>query len=367
MRFRCLEKGKLKRGQLRMESLISNVAYERLLAEIKQRIISAQTQAALAINRELVLLYWQIGRQINERQEREGWGAKVIDRLAADLGREFPGVEGFGARNLRNMRDIAKEWPDASIVQQLVAKLPWGHNIQILRVAAGPEREWYAHAAIEYGWSRAVLVHQIETKLFQRHGKSETNFTRTLPPEQSDMAQQILKDPYHFDFLTLGPSSRERALERGLLNHLKDLLLELGKGLAFLGSQYKIEVDERPYYIDLLFYHAHLHCYVVIDLKVREFEPEYAGKMNFYLSAVDELLRRHGDGPSIGLILCKGKGKTTVEYALRDTNKPIGVSSYQHTLELPHPLQGEMPSIEDLADAIDQLKEGQDGEPKTMD
>jgi predicted nuclease of restriction endonuclease-like (RecB) superfamily len=165
-----------------MESLISNVAYGRLLAEIKQRMISAQTQAALAVNRELVLLYWQIGRQINERQERESWGAKVIDRLAADLGREFPGVEGFGARNLRNMRDIVKEWPDASIVQQLVAILPWGHNIQILRVAAGPEREWYAHAAIEYGWSRAVLVHQIETKHFQRQSKSETNFTRTLPP-----------------------------------------------------------------------------------------------------------------------------------------------------------------------------------------
>jgi predicted nuclease of restriction endonuclease-like (RecB) superfamily len=349
-----------------MESAISNVEYERLLTEIKQRISSAQTRAALAVNRELVLLYWQIGRQIAERQEVEGWGAKVIDRLAADLGREFPGVEGFGARNLRNMRDIAKEWPDASIVQQVVAKLPWGHNIQILRVPAGPEREWYAHAAIEYGWSRAVLVHQIETKLFERQGKAETNFTRTLPQDQSDMAQQMLKDPYHFDFLTLGPSSRERELERGLLDHLKDLLLELGKGFAFLGSQFKIEVDDRPYYIDLLFYHAHLHCYVVIDLKVREFEPEYAGKMNFYLSAVDELLRRQGDGPSIGLILCKGKGKTTVEYALRDTNKPIGVSSYQHTLELPHPLQGEMPSIEDLADAIDQLEDDEDGEATAM-
>src|ERR1700678_257489 len=168
-----------------MESAISNVEYERLLTEIKQRISSAQTRAALAVNRELVLLYWQIGRQIAERQELEGWGAKVIDRLAADLGREFPGVEGFGARNLRNMRDIAKEWPDASIVQHLVAKLPWGHNIQILRVPAGPEREWYAHAAIEYGWSRAVLVHQIETKLFERQGKAETNFTRTLPQDQS--------------------------------------------------------------------------------------------------------------------------------------------------------------------------------------
>jgi predicted nuclease of restriction endonuclease-like (RecB) superfamily len=259
-----------------MESAISSVEYERLLAEIKQRISSAQTRAALAVNRELVLLYWQIGRQIAERQEIEGWGAKVIDRLAEDLGREFPGAEGFGSRNLRNMRDIAKAWPDASIVQQLVAKLPWGHNIQILRVPAGPEREWYAHAAIEYGWSRAVLVHQIETKLFERQGKAATNFSRTLPEDQSDMAQQLLKDPYHFDFLTLGPSSRERELERGLLDHLKDLLLELGKGFAFLGSQYKIEVDERPYYIDLLFYHAHLHCYVVIDLKVREFEPRYA-------------------------------------------------------------------------------------------
>lgn len=227
-----------------------------------------------------MLLYWQIGRQINERQEREGWGAKVIDRLAADLGREFPGVEGFGARNLRNMKHserMAGRFNCATACCQITM----GHNIQILRVAAGPEREWYAHSAIEYGWSRAVLVHQIETKLFQRQGKSETNFTRTLPPEQSDMAQQILKDPYHFDFLTLGPSSRERALERGLLNHLKDLLLELGRGFAFLGNQYKIEVDERPYYIDLLFYHAHLHCYVVIDLKVREFEPEYAGKMTF--------------------------------------------------------------------------------------
>jgi predicted nuclease of restriction endonuclease-like (RecB) superfamily len=344
-----------------MEAAISKVEYERLFAEIKQQISSAQTRAALAVNSELVLLYWQIGRQIVERQGMEGWGAKVIDRLAADLGREFPGVEGFGARNLRNMRDIAKEWPDAPIVQQLVAKLPWGHNIQILRVPAGREREWYGRAAIEYGWSRAVLVHQIETKLFERQGRAATNFTRTLPQDQSDLAQQMLKDPYHFDFLTLGPGSREKELERGLLDHLKDLLLELGKGFAFLGSQYKIEVDDRPYYIDLLFYHAHLHCYVVIDLKIREFEPEYAGKMNFYLSAVDEMLRRPGDGPSIGLILCKGKGKTTVEYALRDTNRPIGVSSYEYTLELPPPLKGEMPSIEDLKVAIDDLEDNQDG------
>jgi predicted nuclease of restriction endonuclease-like (RecB) superfamily len=366
---RVQQAGKLfpKTGLLLMESAISKVEYEKLLAEIKQRIRSAQTRAALAVNRELVLLYWQIGREIVERQSREGWGAKVIERLAADLGREFPEVEGFGARNLRNMRDLAREWPDGEIVQQLVAKLPWGHNMQILRLPNGPEREWYARAAVEYGWSRAVLVHQIETKLYQRQGKSNTNFTRTLPPDQSDMAQQILKDPYHFDFLTLGPASKERELERGLLNHLRDLLLELGKGFAFLGSQYKIEVDERPYYIDLLFYHVHLHSYVVIDLKVREFEPEYAGKMNFYLSAADALLRREGDAPSIGLILCKGKGKTTVEYALRDTNKPIGVSSYQHTLELPQPLQGQVPSIEDLEDAMDQLKEDQDGAISVVD
>ena len=323
--------------------------YAQLLENLRQRIRQAQVRAALSVNRELVLLYWHIGREILQRQAQEGWGAKVIDRLAQDLSREFPDMKGFSPRNLKYMRAFAEAWPDEQIVQQFVAQIPWGHNVRLLDYVKDPaERLWYVQQTLEHGWSRNVLVHQIESKLYGRQGKAITNFERTLPAPQSDLARALIKDPYVFDFLSLGPQAQERDLERALLNHLRDFLLELGKGFAFVGSQYRLEVGGEEFYIDLLFYQLRLRCYVVIDLKVGEFKPEYAGKMNFYLSAVDELLRHPEDRPSIGLILCKSQNRLVVEYALRDTTKPMGVATYRLTEALPADLQESLPSIEEL-------------------
>jgi predicted nuclease of restriction endonuclease-like (RecB) superfamily len=323
--------------------------YDHFLADLKERIRAAQVKAALAVNRELVLLYWEIGRDILARQSEQGWGAKVIDRLARDLQSAFPGVKGFSSRNLKYMRALAAAYPDEQFVQQVAAQMPWFHNCVILDKIRDPaECQWYIHKTIEHGWSRNVLVHQIDSGLYARQGKAQTNFTRTLPPSQSDLAQEILKDPYNFDFLTLGEDAHERDLERGLLDHIRSFLLELGVGFAFVGSQYHLEVGGQDFYIDLLFYHLKLRCFVVIDLKMTAFEPEFAGKMNFYLSAVDDLLRHSQDDPSIGLILCKSRNSVIVEYALRDTGKPIGISAYELTRSLPEGLQGSLPTIEEL-------------------
>ena len=331
--------------------------YPALLKEIKDRIHSAQLRASFAVSRELVVLYWSIGREILQRQDVEGWGAKVIDRLAKDLGAEFPGVEGFSPRNLKYMRSLAEAWPDAEIVPQLVALLPWGHlRVLLDRLKDREAREWYLRAAVEYGWSRNILVHQITSRLHEREGKALTNFQRTLPPPDSDLAEQILKDPYNFDFLTVAPAAREREIERGLLMHLRDLLLELGRGFAFVGSQVMLEVGDQTFYLDLLFYHVRLHCYFVIELKTGPFKPEWAGKLNFYLSAVDDLLRIGPDNPTIGLLLCESHNSPIAEYALRDIAKPIGVSTYRVTRELPEPLRGEIPSIEDLQGVVEKLR-----------
>ncbi len=323
--------------------------YHALLSDLKERIRSAQIRAALSVNRELIALYWQIGRAISERQETHGWGTQVIDRLSADLRRAFPDMRGFSPRNLRYMRAFATAYPEPDFWQQAAANLPWGHVMRLLDTVSDPQvRAWYAQKAVEHGWSRAILTHQIEAKLYERHGQSQTNFERTLPAPQSDLARQVLKDPYNFDFLSLGEEAHERDLERGLVAHIQQFLLELGVGFAFLGSQYRIEVDGRDYSIDLLFYHVKLRCYVAIDVKMVDFEPEFAGKMNFYLSAADDLLRHPDDQPSIGLILCKGKSKVVAEYALRDMTKPIGVSAYHLTEALPEQLQGNLPTIEEL-------------------
>lgn len=324
-------------------------SYPKLLEDIKARIRQAQVRAALSVNRELVLLYWHIGKEILQRQEQEGWGAKVIDHLARDLAREFPEMKGFSPRNLKYMRTFSEAWPDEQIVQEALAQITWYHNITLLEKVKDPaERLWYAHQTIEHGWSRNVLVHQIESRLYERQGKAVTNFERTLPAPQSDLTQSLVKDPYIFDFLSLGPEVQERDLEQALLNHLRDFLLEMGKGFAFVGSQYRLEVGGDEFYIDLLFYQLRLRCYVVIELKVGEFKPEYAGKMNFYLSAVDDLLRHPEDRPSIGLILCKSQNRLVAEYALRDMNKPMGVATYRLTEALPADLQEHLPSIEEL-------------------
>lgn len=323
--------------------------YEHLLAGLKQRISEARFTTALSVNRELILLYWDVGRDILERQNREGWGAKVIDRLAADLARAFPEMTGLSGRNLKYMRAFAEAWPDPEIVQQVVAQLPWGHNIALLQVEGREAREWYARQTIENGWSRNVLSHQIDTDLFNRKGGALTNFARTLPAPQSELALEILKDPYSFEFLALEPELLERDLERGLIEHLRSLIMELGKGFAFVGSQYHLEVGGQDYYLDLLFYHLRLHCYVVIELKIEAFKPEFAGKMNFYLSAVDAQLRHDSDNPTIGIILCKDRNEVVVEYALRDTSKPMGVAKYKVSPKLPPKLREELPTAEEFS------------------
>ena len=324
-------------------------SYPQFLADLKARIRTAQLRASVAVNRELVLLYWQIGRDILERQQRESWGAKVIDRLAVDLKREFPDMKGFSVRNLKYMRRFAQVWTDDGFVQQVAAQLPWFHNCVLLdKVTDDETRTWYARAAIHHGWSRAVLVHQIESDLRRRQGKAITNFDRALPPPQSDLAQEVTKDPYNFDFLMLGEEAHERDLERGLLEHLRKFLLELGVGFAFVGSQYPLTVGGEEFRIDLLFYHLRLRCYVVIDLKTVPFQPEFAGKMNFYLSAVNNLLRHTDDQPSIGLILCKTRNRVIAEYALEDYSKPIGISEYRLAESLPDKLQGSLPTVEEL-------------------
>ena len=339
--------------------------YQDLLQDIKTRIRTARVRAALAVNHELVLLYWGIGRDILQRQKEEGWGTKVVERLADDLRREFPEMRGLSRRNLVYMRTFASAWPDEQIAQEALAQIPWYHNVTLLdKVSSPEERLWYVRKTVEHGWSRNVLVHQIESGLYARQGKAVTNFERSLPSPQSDLARQLLKDPYNFEFLTLQTDAEERDLERGLLAHIRKFLLELGAGFAFLGSQYHLEFDDEDYYLDLLFYHVKLHCYVIIDLKVGKFRPEYAGKMNFYLAVADDVLRGPQDAPSIGLILCKSKKRLTVEYALRNAAAPIGVSEYQITELLPDNLRGKLPSAEQLeaefaADGMDDPEAGE--------
>jgi predicted nuclease of restriction endonuclease-like (RecB) superfamily len=323
--------------------------YDHFLHGLRQRIREAQVKAALAVNAELTLLYWNIGREILLRQKQDGWGTQVIERLAKDLQREFPEMKGFSARNLAYMKSFAEAYPDEEFLQQAAAKIPWFHNCTILEKVKVPEkRVWYIQQTIYHGWSRNAMISQIDGSLYERQGAAQTNFKQTLPQPQSDLAQEMLKSPYNFDFLSLGKDSLERDLENALVDHIRDFLLELGVGFAFVGSQFQLRVSGREYRIDLLFYHYRLHCFVVIDLKTVDFEPEFSGKMNFYVSAVDDLLRGPGDNPSIGIILCKTQDNTIVEYALRDMNKPIGISTYQLRDALPEKLQGSLPTIEQL-------------------
>jgi predicted nuclease of restriction endonuclease-like (RecB) superfamily len=329
--------------------------YQEFLQTLKQRIQTAQVRAALAVNSELIQLYWHIGKEILLRQQSQGWGAKVVTQLSQDLRQAFPEMKGFSRTNLLYMRAFAEAYPDEAMVQQVVGQIPWGHNVRLLdAVKEQEERLWYARQAIAQGWSRNVLMHHIDRQLYQRQGSAITNFETALPKAQSDLAQQLLKDPYTFDFLTLESDRQERELERALTDHIRDFLLELGVGFAFIGSQYPIEVGSKEYRLDLLFYHVQLYCYVVIDLKMGEFEPEFSGKMNFYVSAVDQHLRSPRDAPTIGIILCKSKEKTIVEYALQGLNKPIGVSTYQLSDALPEDLHGTLPTADQLRQELNQ-------------
>ncbi|MCA9833304.1 MAG: DUF1016 family protein [Thermomicrobiales bacterium] len=343
-------------------------SYGLLLADIKLSVQRAQTRAILAVNSELIRLYWQVGFLIENRQELEGWGKSVIPRLSRDLRNELPGIKGFSTRNIDRMLAFYREYPYfvlnndlvgnsdefspqpvAKMPGELIMALPWGHHDELVaRIKDIPTRQWYMESAVKHGWSRNVLVMQIETAAHERLGQATSNFALRLPPPDSDMAQQALKDPYIFDFLTLDTDFRERELEAGLIAHLEKFLLELGQGFAFVGRQYHLDIGDQDFYIDLLFYHLSLRCFVVIDLKRGDFKPEYAGKMNFYCNVVDDQLRHEGDKPTIGLILCQQPNRILAEYALRGMDKPIGVSGFELTRALPTELQSSLPTIEEL-------------------
>lgn len=294
-------------------------------------------------------MYHHIGSEILKRQEQQGWGAKIIDQLSRDLKSAFPEMKGFSARNLKYMKRFAAEYQDITIVQQAAAQLPWFHIVIILEKSKSTlERDFYVSKAIEHGWSRSILSLQIENNLYTRKGKAITNFKEKLPSPLSDLAESTLKDPYIFDFLSIGDEAQERDVERALIQHMEKFLLELGAGFAFVGRQYHLEIDDQDFYIDLLFYHLILRCFVVIELKDKDFKPEYAGKMNFYLSAVDDLVKHKDDAPSIGLILCKNKNNILAEYTLRDMTKPIGLAEYKLTESLPDDLKTALPTIEEL-------------------
>lgn len=323
--------------------------YADWLIELKGRIHRAQQRATLAVNRELVSLYWQIGRDILARQAEQGWGGKVIERLSQDLRTAFPDMKGFSRANLMYMRAFAEAWPEAEIVQQAVGQLPWGHNLVLLTRLKDPkQRLAYAQSAIEHGWSRNVLNIHIETRLLERTGQAASNFAVSLPKPQSDLARESLKDPYRFDFLGLGREAGEREIESALVRHVTEFLLELGAGFAFVGRQVLLDVGGDEFFIDLLFYHLKLRCYVVIELKGGKFKPEHLGQLSFYLTAVDAQVKHPQDGPTIGLLLCKSKNKVVAEYALRNNVQPMGVSEYQLVESLPPELQTSLPSIEQI-------------------
>lgn len=325
--------------------------YTELLNTLKSKVHAAQMRAALAANAELVNLYLEIGREIGERQERDGWGSGVIERLSKDMRAEFPDIKGFSPRNLRYMRRAAAVFTARPILQQVAAKLPWGHLTMLLdKLSAESERAWYGLQAIEHGWSRAILQMQIETGLYARQAGSVkvTNFPDRLPEPQSDMAIGILKDPYIFDFLSIGEKAHETDIERELVRHITEFLLELGAGFAYVGKQVPLTVGDSDFYIDLLFYHLKLRCYIVIELKAGPYKPEYAGKLNFYLSAVDDLMRGEHDNHTIGLVLCKEKNHLQAEYSLRDINKPMAIAEYNLTKAIPENLKGALPTIEEI-------------------
>ena len=337
--------------------LINSNEYLHILESIKQEIRTAQYRAAVSVNRELLLLYHSIGEVINAHKT---WGSKFVENLAADIKLSFPDATGYSVRNLKYMAKFAAAYPGDEFVQQAVAQIPWGHNVVLMdKLSKSEERLWYAERSAENGWSRNVLVHQIESGLYQRQVLAEkvSNFGNRLPSPQSELAAQTMKDPYIFDFIPFKADMVERDIEQALVKDVTKLLLELGTGFAFLGNQYHLNVGGDDFYIDLLFYNLNLRCYVVIELKTGEFKPEYAGQLNFYLSAVDGILKKEQDNPSIGLLLCKSKNNLVAEYSLKDMSKPIGVSAYQITSSLPEELERQLPSVEDIQKRIKGLKE----------
>jgi len=326
------------------------VEYKNIIIDLKEKFKTHQIRASIKVNSELLEFYWYMGKKIIKIQKNYKWGSKFLENLSKDLSKEFPDVKGFSYRNLKHIRQWVNFW-DNEIGKQLVSQLfqiPWGHNLVIIQKCKNlDEAIFYVQNTIKHGISRSVLIHQIESGLFFRDKKAINNFDKTLP-NNSDLAKEITKDPYIFDFLTLSDDYQEKELEKGLIDNIKDFLLELGSGFAFVGKQYNLKVGNSDFRIDLLFYHIKLHCYVVIELKTTEFKPEYAGKLNFYISAVDGELKSEIDNPTIGILICKSKDDLVVEYSLKDINKPIGVSEYNLTKELPKELKNSLPTIEDF-------------------
>jgi predicted nuclease of restriction endonuclease-like (RecB) superfamily len=330
--------------------------YPRLLTEIKERIRSAQYEALKAVNKELVGLYWDIGRMIVERQDVEGWGKAVVEQLAADLRTEFPGVGGFSSSNLWRMKAFFEAYTGLEKLAPLVREIGWSHNLAILERCKDPlEREFYLRMTRKFGWSKNVLIHQIDNQSYEKSLLGQTNFDQALTPELRAQAKLAVKDEYTFDFLELGEEHSERELERALIARIEDFLRAMGGMFAFMGSQYRLEVDGKEFFIDLLLFHRRLRCLVAIELKVGEFLPEFVGKMQFYLAALDRQVRQEDENPSIGIILCKEKSRTIVEYALHDARKPIGVATYEITKTLPKALKGQLPSPKDIAHLLEDL------------
>lgn len=332
--------------------------YTDWLADIKGRVSAARQRAVLAANAELMRLYWQIGRDILDRQASQGWGSKVIERLASDLRDAFPEMKGFSRANLMYMRAFAEAWSETEIVQQAVGQLPWGQNVLLLTRLKDPAlRLRYAQQASNDGWSRTTLELQIKNRLHERQGQAITNFEARLPSPHSELAHETLKDPYLFDFLGLGDDAHEREIENALVRHITRFLLELGTGFAFIGRQHRLEVAGDEFFIDLLFYHTRLKCYVVVELKATAFKPEHAGQLNFYLSAVDAQIKAPDDKPTIGLLLCKSQNRLVAEYALSGIDKPIGVAEYELVRALPEPLITSLPTVEELENELGELPE----------
>ena len=332
--------------------MILDKNYVSVFENIKEQIRMAQHKALLNANREMIYLYWNIGKIIDANSE---WGNKFVDNLSKDIRREFPSSKGFSTRNLKSMVRFYREYQEVDFVQTVAAQIPWSHNLEILRVKSKEERLWYIEKTIENGWSKNILAHQIDTNLYMRQveNKKISNFQNRLEVSQSELILETMKDPYVFDFLDLQENIKEKDLETALMNNITKVLLELGKGFAFIGNQYHLEIAGEDFFIDLLFYNITIKCYVVIELKIGQFKPEYAGQLSFYLTAVDETLKIKSDKPTIGLLLCRHKNNIIAEYTLRDMEKPMGVSEYSVNDYLPQDLKDDLPSLEELINTIE--------------
>lgn len=341
------------------ESLTLDPDYRAFVVSMKDRLKAAQIKAALAVNSEQIRFYWELGCALIEKQKTHKWGESFLIQFSHDIRAANPGMQGFSVRNLQRMKQFAKLYPKLAIAPQPVAQLPWGHiSFLIHAVKDDLVRTWYAEQAIKNGWSRAVLEIRIESRLYERQGisgKKVSNYHQHLPASQSDLAHEILKDPYHFDFLTIGNEAHERDIENALVTHVRDFLVELGQGFAFVGSQVPISIDDQEFFIDLLFYHLHLRCFVVVELKASHFKPEHTGQLGFYLAAVDDLMKKESDNPTIGILLCKSKNKIVAEYALRGMKAPIGVSEYVLSKAVPPELKSSLPTVEQMENLLNEI------------